>query len=275
MCYPYGGIVDDIIVYRLAEGRYFLCVNAANIEKDFHWISDHNRGRAQILNRSDEYALVAVQGPQAQAILQRLTTLDLARIRRYWFLEGEVAGVPALVARTGYTGEDGFELFIPALKSAMVWNACLDAGRNDGIVPVGLGARDTLRLEAGYLLYGNDIDAQTSPLEAGVQRLVKFDKGSFLGRDALLQQHTAGLRKKLVGITMDGAGIPRHGYPLWAEERQCGQVTSGSQSPTLGRGIALGYVPTTLAVPGTPLAVEIRGRHFPAKVSTLPFYRKP
>src|SRR5262249_49194289 len=152
------------------------CVNAANIEKDFAWIADHNHGRARVVNYSDAYALVAVQGPKAQAIVQRLTALDVSRIRRYWSVSGEVAGVSVLMAHTGYTGEDGFEIFLPAHKSEHMWAACLDVGQSDGIVPVGLGARDTLRLEAGYLLYGNDIDAQTTPLEAGLQRLVKFAK---------------------------------------------------------------------------------------------------
>src|SRR5215475_13050863 len=233
LCYPEGGIVDDVIGYRVAEDRYLFCVNAANIAKDFDWIVAHNRGRADVINRCDEYALIAVQGPQAHAVVQRLTTLDLIRVRRYWSVAGEVVGVSALVARTGYTGEDGFELFVPAQSAAAVWTACLDAGRSEGIVPVGLGARDTLRLEAGYLLYGNDIDAQTTPLEAGLQRLIKFDKSVFLGREALLKQQQTGIQKKLVGIKMDGPGVPRHGYPLWVKEQQCGHVTSGSQSPTL------------------------------------------
>ena len=274
LCYPDGGIVDDIIVYYLAEQHYFLCVNAANIEKDFSWLTDHNRGRAIMMNRSDEYVLIALQGPLASTILQRLTPLDLGRIRRYWSTSGEIAGVPALIARTGYTGEDGFELFVSAPRGVEVWNACLDAGRADGVTPIGLGARDTLRLEAGYLLYGNDIDAQTTPLEAGVQRLVKFDKGSFVGRDALLQQHTAGIAKQLIGLTMDAPGIPRHGYELCIDGHTVGPVTSGTQAPSLGVGIAMGYVPPVHAVEGTPLAVNIRGRHVPAHVVARPFYRR-
>jgi aminomethyltransferase len=274
LCYPDGGIVDDIIVYHLAEQHYFLCVNAANIEKDFSWLTDHNRGRATMVNCSDTYALIALQGPLANAILQRLTTLALGRIRRYWSASGEIAGVSALVARTGYTGEDGFELFVSAQRGAEVWNACCEAGRADGIAPIGLGARDTLRLEAGYLLYGNDIDAQTTPLEAGVQRLVKFDKGSFVGRDALLQQHAAGIAKQLIGLTMDAPGIPRHGYELCVDGQTVGVVTSGTQAPSLGVGIAMGYVPPVHAVEGTPLAVNIRGRHVPAHVVARPFYRR-
>jgi len=274
LCYPDGGIVDDIIVYRLAEDRYFFCVNAANIGKDFAWIISYNRGRATVIDRSAEYALIALQGPFASTILQRVTALDLAQIRRYWTMTGEVAGTAALVARTGYTGEDGFELFVPAHRGVEVWNACLDAGHAEGITPVGLGARDTLRLEAGYLLYGNDIDAQTSPLEAGLHRLVQFGKGIFLGREALLQQQTRGVSKQLVGFTMVEPGIPRHGYTVWDSGRAIGAVTSGTQSPSLGVGIALGYVPPTYAAAETMLAVDIRGRRARAQVVKRPFYRK-
>jgi aminomethyltransferase len=274
LCYPDGGIVDDVIVYRVAEERYLLCVNAANIDKDCDWMVAHNQGRAGLSNRSDEYALVALQGPLAQSILQRLTALDLSQVRRYWAAPGAVAGVSVLIARTGYTGEDGFELFVPAHQSVSVWTACLDTGQREGIVPVGLGARDTLRLEAGYLLYGNDIDAQTTPLEAGLHRLVKFDKGMFLGREALLQQQASGMTKQLIGIKMEDSGIPRHGYLLWDGARQLGQVTSGTQSPTLGVGIALGYVPPTAAAVGATLVVEIRGRRARARIVERPFYHR-
>ncbi|HKA56132.1 MAG TPA: glycine cleavage system aminomethyltransferase GcvT [Candidatus Binatia bacterium] len=274
LCYPEGGIVDDVIGYRTADDRYLFCVNAANIAKDFDWMVTHNHGRADIVNRSDEYALVAVQGPQACAVLQRLTALDLARVRRYWFVAGAVAGVSALVARTGYTGEDGFELFVPVQAATAVWAACLAAGRDEGIVPVGLGARDTLRLEAGYLLYGNDIDAQTTPLEAGLPRLVKFGKEKFLGREALLRQQAGGIARQLVGLKMEEPGIPRHGYGLWHEGRPVGRVTSGTQSPSLGVGIALGYVPPACAPVGSELAVEIRGRRARARVVARPFFRR-
>lgn len=274
LCYPNGGCVDDVIVYRVAEDRYLLCVNAANIEKDWDWIVQHNHDRATLVNRSDEYALIAIQGPNARAILQPLISLDLAAIRRYWAASGEVTGVSALIARTGYTGEDGFELFVAAKSAAPVWQACLEAGREHGIVPVGLGARDTLRLEAGLLLYGNDLDAMTSPLEAGLRRLVHFDKGMFSGREALAKQQAEGVGKQLVGLTMKGNGIPRHGYALWSQGVQVGVVTSGTQSPTLGTGIALGYAPPSLCVTGQTLEVEIRNRHVPAQVVALPFYRR-
>ena len=274
LCYANGGCVDDVIVYRIETDRYLLCVNAANIEKDWNWIMDHNHGRAQIKDCSDEYALIAVQGPQSVSIVQPLVSVDLATIRRYWFASGEAAGCRALIARTGYTGEDGFELFVPSADSLTVWNACLDAGRQFGLIPVGLGARDTLRLEAGLLLYGNDLDADSSPLEAGLARLVRFDKSAFLGREALLQQQNTGLSKKLVGLKMEEGGIPRHGYPLWSGAQQVGVVTSGTQSPTLGVGIGLGYVLPTHATIGAELEVEIRNRRAQARVVKLPFYRR-
>lgn len=274
MCYPDGGIVDDIIIYRRAEDHFFVCVNAANISKDFEWMTQHNRAQATMVDRSDEYALIAVQGPSAPGIVQRLTSLNLTNVKRYWVTTGDVAGVLALVARTGYTGEDGFELFIAADQAVKVWSACLDAGQSEGMLPIGLGARDTLRLEAAYMLYGNDIDAQTTPLEAGLQRLLKFGKQAFIGRDALVQQQSAGIKKQFVGIRMDEPGIPRHGYLLWHEDQQVGVITSGTQSPTLGVGIALGYVPPTCAAVGTPLTVEIRGRQAKAHVVKRPFYHK-
>lgn len=274
LCYPHGGIVDDVVVYRIAADRYLFCVNAANSEKDYEWMHAHNHGRAEPINRSEEYALIALQGPRAATTLQRLTSLDLARLRRYWCITGEVGGVPALVARTGYTGEDGFELFVSPHHSVPLWQACLDAGRHDGIVPVGLGARDTLRLEAGYLLYGNDIDAQTTPLEAGLQRLVRFDKPAFLGREALLRQQQRGITQQLVGVRLHDPGIPRRGYSLWAGDQAVGRVTSGTLSPCLGTGIALGYVPPAYTAVGTPLAVEIRGRYAHGQVVRRPFYHK-
>jgi len=274
LCYPNGGCVDDVIVYRVEAERYLLCVNAANIEKDWNWITEHNRGRAQIKNYSDEYALIAVQGPNSIAIAQLLVSVDLTTIRRYWCASGEAAGRRVLIARTGYTGEDGFELFVSAADSLAVWNACWEAGQSFGLVPVGLGARDTLRLEAGLLLYGNDLDADSSPLEAGLSRLVHFDKEAFLGREALARQHNGGLSKQLVGLEMEGAGIPRHGYTLWSGAQRIGKVTSGTQSPTLGVGIGLGYVMPTYITVGSELEVEIRNRRAPARVVKLPFYRR-
>ncbi len=273
MCFPHGGIVDDVIVYRLAEDRYFLCVNAANTETDCDWIVEYNYSRAEIINRSDAYSLIALQGPQSQAVLCKLTALDLTQIRRYWSARGEVAGVSGLIARTGYTGEDGFELFIPAEQAEHVWNACLEVGQAAELMPIGLGARDTLRLEAGYLLYGNDIDAETTPLEAGLQRLVRFGDEPFQGREALRKQQGEGIKKQLVGIRMAGAGIPRQGYTIWDDILEVGVVTSGTQSPMLGVGIALGYVPPLCADVGTQLSIAIRNRRVPATVVARPFYQ--
>lgn len=285
MCFTDGGIVDDVIIYRLAEERYLVCVNAANRTTDYEWIVEHNRDRAEVTDRSEEYALIALQGPQAQTVLSRFTPHDLSAIRRYWAVQGEVAGVPTLLARTGYTGEDGFELFVPAERAEHIWQACSEAGGpanpstglRTGLVPVGLGARDTLRLEAGYLLYGNDIDARTTPLEAGLMRLVHFEAGPFVGSEALRKQQADGIEKQLVGIKMEGAGIPRQGYTIWSgqeSQRQVGVVTSGTQSPMLGVGIALGYVSPSCADSGTPLAIAIRNRHIPATVVKPPFYRR-
>ena len=291
MCFADGGIVDDVIIYRLAEERYLVCVNAASRTTDYEWMVEHNRDRAEVIDRSDEYALLALQGPQAQTVLSQLTPPNLSAIRRYWAAQGEVAGVPTLLARTGYTGEDGFELFVPAERAEHIWQACGEAGRAANLIPVGLGARDTLRLEAGYLLYGNDIDARTTPLEAGLRRLVRFEAGPFIGSEALRKQQADGIEKQLVGIKMEAAGIPRQGYTIWSGEQQVGVVTSGTQSPMLGVGIALGYVSPSCAdekskralqtdkaghiySSGTPLAVAIRNRHIPATVVKPPFYRR-
>ena len=294
MCFADGGIVDDVIIYRLAEERYLVCVNAANRTTDYEWMAQHNRDRAEVIDRSDEYALLALQGPQARTVLSQLTPPNLSAIPRYWAAQGEVAGVPTLLARTGYTGEDGFELFVPAERAEHMWQACGEAGRAANLVPVGLGARDTLRLEAGYLLYGNDIDARTTPLEAGLRRLVYFEAGPFIGSEALRKQQTDGIEKQLVGIKMEAAGIPRQGYTIWSgqeSQRQVGVVTSGTQSPMLGVGIALGYVSPSCAdekskralqtgkaghvySSGTPLAIAIRNRRIPATVVKPPFYRR-
>ena len=240
-------------------------------------------GRAEIINRSDAYELIALQGPRSQAVLCKLTALDLTQIRRYRSARGVIAGVSSLIARTGYIGEDGFELFIPADQAEHVWNACWEAGQEAQLMPIGLGARDTLRLEAGYLLYGNDIDAETTPLEAGLQRLVRFEgepslgspfQGSpFLGREALRKQQVEGIKKQLVGIRMAGAGIPRQGYTIWDDMQQIGVVTSGTQSPMLGVGIALGYVSPLCADVGTQLSIAIRNRRVPATVVARPFYQ--
>jgi len=274
LCYPDGGIVDDVILYRRGKQSYFFCVNAANTEKDFCWMREQNRGRAEIVDRSLEYVLLALQGPRAEDALQKLTPLDFSSLKRFWSAETEVAGVRALVARTGYTGEDGFEIFLSAERGVEVWSACLEHGRQEGLVPVGLGARDTLRLEAGLVLYGNDITCETTPLEAGLERLVNFDKREFIGRAALLRQKTEGVKRKLVGLEMVNPGIPRRGYALFVQDQQIGQITSGSKSPTLGKAIGLGYVASAFAAVGSRVEVEIRGRRATMQVVERPFYRK-
>ena len=284
LCNPDGGILDDVIVYRLPQDqtqgqnqdRYYVCVNASRIETDIDWFRTHNANRADIIDWSEATALIAVQGPRALDILQRLTSLDLSTIRRYWSSQVELAGVAGLLARTGYTGEDGFELFVPAEQASRVWDACVEAGQADGsasVEPIGLGARDTLRLEAGYLLYGQDMNSQINPLEAGLSRLVSFEAGEFIGRTALLRQKERGLKRKLIGLQMEERGIPRPGYQLWLHGQPVGRLTSGTQSPSLGIGIALGYAPPHIA-PGMEITVEIRNRQLRAQAVKPPFYRK-
>ncbi len=273
LCKPSGGIVDDVIYTRLAADRYLFCVNASNEEKDFRWMREQARD-AEVVNRSAEFALLALQGPRAAAILQPLTAIALASLERFFTAEGEVAGARALVSRTGYTGEDGFEIYLAPADAERVWETLLSSGTGEGLVPVGLGARDTLRLEKALLLYGNDIDEETTPLEAGLGWVVKFDKGDFIGRDALARQKAAGPRRRLVGIRMDVGAPPRHGYRVLHEGRAVGVVTSGTKSPTLGCGIALAMVERAVAEVGTRLEVEIRSRQHPAEVVPLPFVGK-
>ncbi|MDZ7375390.1 MAG: glycine cleavage system aminomethyltransferase GcvT, partial [candidate division KSB1 bacterium] len=226
MCYDDGGIVDDLLIYRFPE-KYIMVVNAANIEKDFAWLLKHLIDGVIMKNRSDDYSLLAVQGPKAAATLQKLTRVNLAEVKTYWFTEGELAGVKMMIARTGYTGEDGFELMFAAEHSERVWEAVMQAGKEFDIEPIGLGARDTLRLEMKYCLYGNDIDQTTNPLEAGLGWITKLDKGDFIGRDAILKAKNDGLKRKLIGFEMDGRAIPRHGYPIYANSENIGTVTSG------------------------------------------------
>ena len=266
-----GGIVDDLLVYRLADEDYLLVVNASNIDKDWAWIQHFNTQGVEMEDISDRTSLFAVQGPKAIAALQPLTDVDLSRIPYYSFVQGTLAGAPdVIISATGYTGAGGFELYIPNEHAAAVWDAIMTAGQALGIKPIGLGARDTLRLEMGYCLYGNDIDDTTSPLEAGLGWITKFTK-DFPNAAALKQQKAAGVRKKLVGFVMDGPGIPRGHYELVdAEGRKIGDVTSGTQSPSLGKGIGLGYVKAEFAAPGTAIFVQIRGKNLPATVRKLP-----
>ncbi len=274
MCAPHGGILDDLTAFCLEGDRFLLIVNAATTEGDFRWIAGHTR-RAEALNRSEEFALLALQGPLAPSILQRLTPTDLAAARAFMMLDGvEVAGVRALISRTGYTGEDGFEIACPWDAAPAVWRAMIETGRADGLVPVGLGARDTLRLEAGFMLYGNDIDETTTPLEAPLGWTVKWEKGDFAGRAALEEQKTRGVTRKLVGFEVIDRAIARHGYPLAAEGAPVGAVTSGTFGPWVNKSIGMGYVERAIAKPGTALDVEIRGRAARAVVVKLPFYKR-
>jgi aminomethyltransferase len=274
MCLPSGGIVDDVIYYCLAPDQFLFCVNASNEDKDHRWMTQHAAG-AEVINRSAEFAQLALQGPKAPIILQPLTTIDLATLESFNAIEGEIAGARALVSRTGYTGEDGFEIYLAPSAAERVWDRLLGTGAPQGLVPVGLGARDTLRLEKGLMLYGNDIDEETTPLEAGLGWVVKLGKGDFIGREPLLRQKAEGLRRRLVGLLMaDTAAPPRHGYRIVHESRPVGVVTSGTKSPTLGRGIALGFVERSVSEVGTRVAIEVRSRQHPAEIVALPFVRR-
>lgn len=267
-----GGIVDDLLVYRIAENDYMLVVNASNIEKDWNWISRFNTGGAVMKDISDDTCLFAVQGPKAAGILQRLTPLALADIKYYHFVVGDLAGESqVLISNTGYTGAGGFEIYAGREKAEKIWHAIFEAGRQDGIKPVGLGARDTLRLEMGFCLYGNDIDDTTSPLEAGLGWITKFTK-DFTHSHELKKQKENGVARKLVGFKMTEKGIPRQGYQLKnAGGEEIGRVTSGTLSPVLGIGIGLGYVSSAHAHPGSPLLVDVRGKALGAEVCKLPF----
>jgi aminomethyltransferase len=273
LCRPNGGVVDDILVHRLSSERVLLCVNAANIDKDFAWIHEHRNG-AEAINRSDEFAQLALQGPQATAVLRTTTALQLDAIPPFAFAEGPVAGRSALVAHTGYTGEDGWEIYCRPDDATAVWDALLEAGAGVGIKPAGLGARDTLRLERALPLYGHELTDETTPLEAGLSWVVRFNKGPFIGRDALLRQREAGVARRLIGLVLTEPGIPRQGYRLIGGGQVVGQITSGTKSPTLGKAIGLGYVASAWQKVGTTLGIEIRGRAVGAEVVQLPFYRR-
>jgi aminomethyltransferase len=264
--------VDDLTCYRLADDRFMLTVNAANIDKDWRWVTEHAGGRGAWRDLSDETALLAVQGPLAEAVVQRLAAADLSAIRYYRFARGRVAGVPALISRTGYTGEDGFELYAPAGEAERLWQAVVEAGQPEGLQPIGLGARDTLRLEMKFALYGNDIDETTNPLEAGLGWVVKPAKGDFVGRAAIETVRARGIERKLVGFEMVEPAVPRHGHRLLRAGAPVGVVTSGSFGPAVARYIGIGYVQADLASVGTELDVEIRGRARPARIVPTPFY---
>ena len=269
-----GGVVDDVIFYRLEPDHFLICVNASNTDKDFCWIQEHSAGRVEIDNVSARYAQLALQGPAAESILQSLTSLKLGKIQSFYFAFADVASARCLLARTGYTGEDGFELYCHGDDAEPLWNALLETGAAQGLVPVGLGARDTLRLEKAYPLYGHELDDTTTPLEAGLEWVAKFSKSSFIGRDLLLKQKQEGIKRKLVGLELMEPGIARSEYPLLKNEKRIGRVTSGTKSPSLGKSIALGYVAVEESQADTIFDVEIRGRKIKTKVVSLPFYRR-
>ena len=271
LCHPDGGIVDDLTVYRLAADRFMVTVNAGNIAKDWAHVTTHGEG-GRWRDVSDDTGLIAVQGPRAEALVGRLADVDVTAIGYYHFAYGKVSGVPTLISRTGYTGEDGFELYVAAGDTARLWKALLESGRGDGVVPVGLGARDTLRLEMRYALYGNDIDDTTNPLEAGLGWIVKPAKGAFIGREAIERVRAAGPTRKLIGLEMTERSVARHGYRVMKDSAVTGVVTSGSYGPSVDRYIALAYVGSAHAAVGTELGIEIRGQVKGARVVKTPFH---
>lgn len=275
MCYPNGGTVDDLLVYRYDSKHFFIVVNASNTNKDYAWIVEQaDKFDVAVNNCSDQYAQLALQGPLAEKILQRITTINLAQIRYYAFAHGKIDGVSCLVSRTGYTGEDGFELYFSPEFARQLWQDILKTGAQEGVQPIGLGARDTLRFEARLPLYGNELGTEISPLEAGLGIFVKFDKADFIGKNALLTQKEEGVSRKLVGLEMIGRGIARSHYLLQKDNEEIGFVTSGSYSPTLGKNIALGLIRSDLAVQGDVIDVMIRGKAVQAKIIPSLFYPK-
>ncbi len=273
LCNEQGGVVDDVTFYRLTESALFLCVNAANIEKDYRWIVRHSPAEAGVRDTSDETGLLALQGPASEAILQRVADPAVAQLKRYTFDRIAVAGCDALVSRTGYPGSDGFEIYLGAADTPRVFEALLAEGKPLGLVPVGLGARDTLRLEAAMPLYGHELDDTTSPLEAGLGRFVKLDTGGFLGADAIERRRAEEQTRQLVGFEMQDRGIARAGYPVTRAGETVGAVSSGAPSPTLGKPIGLAYVPPRLSEVGTEIEVQIRGRAARARVVETPFVK--
>jgi len=274
---PRGTFVDDLLVYRLAAQHFLLVVNAGNIEKDYAWIAEHitPAGDAIAVNASARYALLAVQGPEALQVLQPLTGVDLHAMKYYWFAHGEVASVRATISRTGYTGEDGFEIFVPPQSADRVWQAIVESGRSVELIPAGLGARDTLRLEASMRLYGNDIDDTTTVLEADLGWIVGWKKDDFIGADAVRGQKASGVQRKIVGFEMIDRGIARHGYDVYLGDARAGTVTSGTLTPYVQKAIGMAYLPIEHTASDTEFDVDIRGRRARARVVPMPFYKRP
>lgn len=276
LCYDNGTLVDDIIVYRRGADSFFICVNASNVDKDFAWFKEHCPAQGVILeNLSDEYGQIAIQGPKARELLQDVVDIKVDGIKYYHFSEGKVFGIPSIIARTGYTGELGYELYVPASAAAKVWERVLEAGQKYGIKPCGLGARDTLRLEVAYLLYGNDMDNTTTALECGLGWVTKFDKGDFIGRSVLADQKEKGVNRKLVGIELIDKAIGRQGHEIFSEAEggeKLGVVTSGTVGPSIEKNIALGYVDTKHADLGNKVYIDVRGTRKLAQIVKRPFY---
>ena len=273
MCYPDGGIVDDLLIYKLSEESYLAVVNAANTDKDFAWFQEHLTDDVVIENVSDQYAQLAIQGPNAQQILQRLVDVPLESVKFYRFrTDAQICGVSVLLSRTGYTGEDGVELYFASDKAPLLWEELLKTGNDLGLVPAGLGARDTLRFEVALPLYGHELSDTISPLEAGLDRFVKFGKTDFIGRDALLYQKETGVPRRLVGFEMTGRGIARNGYPVCSGEAEIGIVTTGNYSPSLGKSLGLALVKSEFS--DTHFDILIRGKAVEASVIPYPFYTK-
>lgn len=274
MCREDGGAIDDCIVYRMKDS-FMIVVNASNRDKDRDWISHHaQKFDCEVTDRSDDVALIALQGPRAERILAKLTDTNLEAIRYYHFAEGQVDGAPAIISRTGYTGEDGFELYIAANDAVKIWRRLMEVGAVDGVTPAGLGARDSLRLEMGYALYGNDLDEKKTPLEAGLGWVTKLDKGDFLGAQALRTLKEKGVRQKLVGFVLKEKGFPRHGYEVRVDGQGVGEVTSGTVSPSLEQGVGLAYVATEASKIGTPIQIMVRDKAVAAEITRPPFYTK-
>ena len=274
LCNPSGGIIDDVTLYRFNENRFMFGVNAVNADTDLSWLKERIGDMASVVNLSHEYATLAIQGPLSQWALQKMCDADLALIKYFHFTISNITSIKSIVSRTGYTGEDGFEIYIPVSAAEVVWNRVMEAGKDLGIKPCGLGARDSLRLEMGYTLYGNDISMDTTPLEAGLERFVKFQKKTFIGKEALLTQAHEGIKKRLTAFEMVGRGVPRSHYPIHAEGRKIGEVTSGGHAPSIGKFIGMGYVETLFVSPGSKIGIEIRGKMVDAVIVPTPFYRR-
>jgi aminomethyltransferase len=275
MCYPDGGIVDDLLVYKLSDTEFLLVINASNIEKDVRWMNENNKFGVSIDDRSDEYSLLAVQGPNSEEVIKKLVK-EMPELEYYHFTKGKIAGIDMIISRTGYTGEIGYELYFTGDVSdaEKVWNELFTAGKEFDIQPVGLAARDSLRLEMGYCLYGNDIDQTTNPIEAGLGWITKLDKENFIGKDAILKIKQEGPGRKLVAMISDEKTFPRKGYDITSDSKKVGVVTSGTVSPVLEKPIALGYVNKPLNTAGSNVAFKIRDKEFPATVTKLPFVKK-